>query len=202
TAETLGVNLLAGRITADVVRAVASASAAGGGSEFSYLGSTFANLKVNGVAVVDVKPNTTINLPSALFGKGSYVKLLEVVGGTVHPPAGQSSGGTYAADVTVNMIHVYVLDALPILPGNQTAEIIVSGATAHADFPQTTVCSAPTDRSVSGHAFLAAAEVSPDLLGVTLAGVSIPPTGGNANVHLAGAVLPEPDGSVLAAGAV
>jgi len=190
TAETLGVNLLGGRITADLVRAVASATAAGNGAQISALGSTFKNLKVNGVAVNNVNPNTTINLPAALFGAGSYVKLLETNGGTVHPPASQTSGGTYAADLTVNMIHVYVKDLLVLVPGDQTAEIIVSGATAHADYPQTTVCAARANQSVSGHAFIADAQVAPNLLGVTVGFVSIPASGGSAHQHLQGASVP------------
>ena len=190
TAETLGVNLLNGRITADLVRAVASATAAGNGAQISALGSTFKNLKVNGVAVNNVNPNTTINLPAALFGAGSYVKLLETNGGTVHPPASQTSGGTYAADLTVNMIHVYVKDLLVLVPGDQTTEIIISGATAHADYPQTTVCAPPGNRAVSGHAFIADAQVAPDLLGVTVGFVSIPASGGSAHQHLQGAAVP------------
>ena len=196
TAETLGVNLLGGRITADVVRAIASATAAGNGAQISALGSTFKNLKVNGVVVNNVNPNTTINLPAALFGAGSKVVLLETSGGTVHPPASQTSGGTYAADLTVNMIHVYIKDLLVLVPGDQTAEIIVSGATAHADYPQTTVCVASGNRSVSGHALIADAQVSPNLLGVTVGLVSIPPSGGSAHQHLQAAAVPT-DSSIL-----
>jgi hypothetical protein len=204
TAETLGVNLLNGTITADVVRAVAHAEANGIGSFNSSLGSTFVNLKVSGVTMANVAPNTTVNLPSLLFGKGSYVKLYEKVGSTSRPAQGQTSGGTYAADITVNMIHVFVKDALPILPGNQTAEIIVSGATAHADFPQTTICNVQPARSVSGHAFIASAVVTapeplgdPDLVSVIEGFSGIPASGGHDHQELASVVLLEPDGQVL-----
>ena len=101
------------------------------------------------------------------------------------------------------MIHVFVKDALPIVPGNQTAEIIVSGATAHADFPQTTQCAGTAPRSVSGHAFIASAAVTvedpedPLLLGVTEGFVDIPATGGHDHQELPSVILLEPNGEVL-----
>ena len=198
TAETLGVNLLNGAITADVVRAVAHASASGAGSTFSTLGSTIVNLKVSNIAINDVAPNTTIKLPAALFGSGSYVKLYERTGSKVRPAPGVTTGGTYAADVAVNMIHVFVKDSLPLVPGNQVAEIIVSGAAAHADFPQITLCQAIPDRAVSGHAFIADLQVGQDLLGVTVGAVSIPPEGGSAQQSYESLIIPDSGTGVTA----
>jgi uncharacterized repeat protein (TIGR01451 family) len=201
TADVANVNLLNGAITADVVRAVAFASARGDGADISSLGSKFVRLKVNGVAMTNVAPNTKVNLPAALFGPGSFVKLYERIGKTTRPAANQLFGGTYAADLTVNMIHVYVTDSLTLLPGLQPIEIIVSGAVAHADFPQTTVCTRTGDRSVSGHAFVAQAVVDP-LLAVTVGDVTLPATGGSDHANLTIVTVPEPDGDVVSAEAV
>src|SRR5216684_7772366 len=76
-AESAGVNLVSGLVTADIVRGVATAQASGFNSSFSSAGSAFKNLVVNGAQINNVTPNTTINLPVAQFGAGSYVKLLE-----------------------------------------------------------------------------------------------------------------------------
>ena len=106
-AETVNVNILNGLVTASLVRGVATASASGLASSFSSTGSTFKDLVVNGVAMNNVTPNTRIDLPAALFGPGSFVVLYEQVGSTSSPAPGQIQGGTYAADLTVNMVHAY-----------------------------------------------------------------------------------------------
>src|SRR5437870_1745678 len=64
-AESAGVNLVSGLVTADVVRGVASAQASGFNSSFSAAGSAFKNLVVNGTQMNNVNPNTTIDLPAA-----------------------------------------------------------------------------------------------------------------------------------------
>src|SRR5207245_1875558 len=79
-AESAGVNLVSGLVTADVVRGVATAQASGFNSSFSAAGSAFKNLVVNGTQMNNVNPNTTIDLPAAQFGAGSFVKLLEEIG--------------------------------------------------------------------------------------------------------------------------
>src|SRR5262249_19366644 len=91
--ESAGVNAVNGLVTADVVRGVASAEASGFNSSFSAAGSAFKNLVVNGVQMNNVNPNTTINLPAAQFGSGSFVKLLEEIGSSSHPAPGQLTGG-------------------------------------------------------------------------------------------------------------
>ena len=168
-AETGKVNILGGLVTADLVRGAAAAEASGQASSFSSAGSTFKNLVVNGVAVDDVAPNTRIDLPAAAFGAGSYVLLYERVGSTSSPPPGAIAGGTYTADLEVNMIRVHVT-ALG-------ADVIVSHAVAHADFPQTEACPAAPG-SVSGHASIVNETTDPSLLPVLVGFVSIPPTGG------------------------
>src|SRR6266852_3618851 len=88
-AESAGVNLVGGLVTADVVRGVATAQASGFNSSFSAAGSAFNNLVVNGVQMNNVNPNTTIDLPAAQFGAGSFVKLLEEIGSSSQPSPGQ-----------------------------------------------------------------------------------------------------------------
>ncbi|MEX2557216.1 MAG: choice-of-anchor P family protein [Actinomycetota bacterium] len=196
TAEVLGVNILNGVVTADVVRAVASATADGSSSTTSSLGSTFKNLKVRGVAMNNVAPNTTVRLPAALFGAGSYVRLYEQLVSTARPAPGQLSGGTYAADIAVNMIRVHVTNMA--LLGR--VEIVVSHAFAHADFPQITLCGGGgLLRAVSGHAFIAHAAINPDLLSATVGFVGIPPSGGSDHQALDEADIL--DGSVVDAAA-
>src|SRR2546426_4566085 len=91
--ESAGVNLVNGLVTADVVRAVASAQASGFNSYFSAAGSAVQNLGVYGAQMNNVNPNTTINLPAAPFWAGSYVKLFQQIRVRSQPPAGQLAGG-------------------------------------------------------------------------------------------------------------
>ena len=178
-AETVNLNILNGLVTASLVRGVATATASGSASSVSSIGSTFKELVVNGVAMNNVTPNTRIDLPVAVYGPGSFVLLYEHVGSTSTPAPGQIQGGAYAADLTVNMIHVYITDSLPTVSGNQTVEVIVADAVAHADFPQRELCAIPPEQTVSGHAFIASATTDPALLPTTVGFVSIPSTGGS-----------------------
>jgi hypothetical protein len=177
-AETANVNLLNGTITADAVRAQATAIAGASASSFSSVGSTFKNLRVAGVAMNDVTPNTRVDLPAAQFGAGSYVLLYERVGSTSTPSPGQIEGGTYGAELKVNMIHVFVSDLQPLVLGSQRVEVILSNAIAKTDFPQLELCSIPPEQTVSGHALLASAATDPASLPTTVGFVSIPANGG------------------------
>src|SRR3989442_8648088 len=103
-AEPAGVNVVGGLVTADVVRGVAAAQASGFNSSFSSAGSAFKNLVVNGAQMNNVTPNTTINLPAAQFGAGSFVKLLEEIGSSSQPPPGQLVGESFPADLAVHLI--------------------------------------------------------------------------------------------------
>jgi len=196
-AETVNLNVLDGLVTASLVRGVATAAASGSASSFSSIGSTFKDLVVNGVAMTTVAPNTRIDLPAALFGPGSFVLLYEQVGSTSTPAPGQIQGGAYAADLTVNMIHVYITDSLPLVPGDQTVEVIVANTVAHADFPQRELCAIPPEQTVSGHAFIASATTDPALLPTTIGFVSIPSTGGSDHQNLDEVTI----GSAVSAGA-
>ena len=173
--ESAGVNLVSGLVTADVVRGVASAEASGFNSSFSAAGSAFQNLVVNGVQTNNVNPNTTINLPAAQFGAGSFVKLLEEIGSSSQPAPGQIVGGTFAADLTVNMIRVHITS---LAPTGDAVDVVISHAQAHADFPQPTGCPA-LPGTVSGDATIVNEQANPSLLPVVVGFVSIPPQGGH-----------------------
>src|SRR5712692_523266 len=174
-AESAGVKLVSGLVMADVVRGVANAQATGFNSSFSSAGSAFTNLVVNGTQLNNVNPNTTINLPAAQFGAGSFVKLLEETGTSSQPAAGQLTGGTYAADLTVNMIHVHITS---LAPTGESIDVVVSHAQAHADFPQPSGCPALAG-TVSGNATIVNEQANPSSLPVTVGFVSIPPQGGH-----------------------
>jgi hypothetical protein len=191
--EVAFVSLLGGFITADAVRAEATAIATGSSSSFSSIGSTFKNMKIGDTVMNDVTPNTRVDLPPGRFGPGSYVILYERFGKTSTPQPGQIQGGIYDAELTVNMIHVFVSDLQPNLVGNQRVEVIVANAVATVDFPQTDLCGIPPDQTVSGHAFVASAATDPSSLPTTVGFVSIPPNGGHDHqdlneVEIAGSV--------------
>jgi hypothetical protein len=203
TSETLGVKLLGGLVTADVVEGVAQATAGGDSSSISSAGSTFKNLVVNGLVRNDVAPNTHIALGDITgLGLGVNVYLREEVGSTSGPAAGVLSGGTYAADLKVNMIHVHVDDGNLLKGGKQPIDIIVSQAIAHADFPQTRLCDSVPTRNVSGSALIAGAWVlDPTILDVHVNDVEIPARGGQQQAIADHAYVPD-DGSVVDAQAV
>ena len=174
-AETAGVNLVSGLVTADTVRGVATAQASGFNSNFSSAGSAFKNLVVNGTQMNNVNPNTTINLPASQFGAGSFVKLLEEIGSSSQPSPGQLTGGTFAANLTVNMIRVHITS---LAPTGDAVDVVVSHAQAHADFPQPAGCPALVG-TVSGDATIVNEQANPSQLPVVVGFVSIPPQGGH-----------------------
>lgn len=196
TSTVANVSLLDGLITATTVRGVATATATGGSASTSTTGSTFEDLVVDGVAMDEVAPNTRVDLPAELFGDGSHVVLYEVDTNTSTPDAGTLVGGSYTATTNVTMIHVFLTDALPGVPGNQSAEIIVSQADAEANFPQTPLCEDEPQQAVGGHAFIAEATTDPSIAPVRAGFVSIEPTGGDESQVLESVDLA--DGNVTA----
>ena len=200
TSTVLGLNVLNGLVTADVVRSVASTTATGSASSFSAAGTTFTNLKVSGSSVANATPGTRIALPSLTFGRGAYVAINEQNGTTSGPASGQTSGGTYKADLTVTAIRVYVTGGLVgglLTLGGPPAEITVAKATAHSEHKQTRLCPGATrTQAVSGHAFVASAQVDPLLPVSTVGFVQIPASGGSAHKGVTATVLPT-DGSVV-----
>ena len=174
-AESAGVNVVSGLVTADVARAVANARASGFNSSFSSAGSAFKNLIVNGAQLNNVNPNMTINLPAVQFGAGSFVKLFEEIGSSSQPSPGQLTDGTFAADLTVNMIRVHITS---LAPTGEAIDVVVSHAQAHADFPQPSGCPALAG-TVSGDATIVNEQANPSQLPVIVGFVSIPPQGGH-----------------------
>src|SRR3989454_1996112 len=168
-AESAGVNLVSGLVTADVVRAVASAQASAFNSSFSAAGSAFNNLVVNGTPVNNVNPNTTIDLPAAQFGAGSFVKLFEEIGSSSQPPSGQLAGGSFPADPTGNMIKAH---HTRLALTNDAIDVVVSHAQAHADFPQPAGCPSLVG-TVSGNATIVNEQTDPSRLPVVVGFVSI-----------------------------
>src|SRR2546422_5045800 len=174
-AETAGVNLVGGLVTADTVRGVAAARASGFNSSFSSAGAAVQKLVVNGTQMNNVKPNTTINLPASQFGAGSFVKLLEEIGSSSHPSPRQLTGGALPADLTVNMIRVHITS---LAPTGDAVNVVGSHAQAHADFPQPAGCPV-LPGTVSGDATIVNEQANPSQLPVVVGFVSIPPQGGH-----------------------
>ena len=146
--EVLGLNVLSGVVTADVVRSVASTTASGTASSYSAAGTTATNLKVLGNSVANASPGLKIPLDGnlvnrLLYGRGSYVAINDQTGSTSGPASGQNSGGMYKADLTTTMIRVYItggtVGALLTL-GGAPVEITVAKATAHSEHKQTPLC--------------------------------------------------------------
>ncbi len=167
------VNILNGLVTATLVRGVANAEATGTSVNVNSLGSAIEGLRVLGVPQA-VFPGARVDLPAAVFGVGSYVAIYEEVKNTSTPSG--TSGGTYNGDITVNMIRVHVTNML--VAGQ--VEVVVGHATAHADFPQTTLCGPQANQSVSGDAFMAQVLTDPSILPILVGGVEIPTSGGQA----------------------
>lgn len=129
----------------------------------------FKNLKVSGVAMNDVAPNTRVDLPALAFGDGSLV-LLYALGpdpenktGTTSQASAAGQSGTFAADLTVRTIQVHITDLnSKLLPGTDSLDVTVSDAAAHSQYNGTRC----HDNEVSGHAFIASAKVpQPDRRG-------------------------------------
>jgi len=118
-ATVFNVSLLNGLITASSLTATVSSTSDGTQATSNALGSTLADLVVNGVSFTSgdgtVAPNTRVTLPGV-----GYVVLNEQL------PTGD---GVHASGLTVNLIHVVLENALT---GAQTGEIIVGSATSTA----------------------------------------------------------------------
>jgi hypothetical protein len=104
------VSVLNGLIRADNVTTVASSYTDGTSAASNADGSGFVNLVVNGVSLAaDVAPNTRVNL----LGVG-YVVLNEQK---------RTGDGVGSSGITVNMIHVYLLDGREIVVGSGSSRV-------------------------------------------------------------------------------
>jgi hypothetical protein len=117
SAEAADVNILNGLIAAKAVLALATSYANGTKASSESNGSTLLNLVIAGVPYADgaPAPNTRVELPGV-----GYVVLNEQI------PSGD---GTHSSGLTVNMIHVYLVNALT---GAPAGEIVVAAATSTA----------------------------------------------------------------------
>jgi hypothetical protein len=117
SAEAAEVNILNGLITAKVVLALTTSYASGATATSESNGSTLLGLVVGGASYGDIvpSPNTRINLPGV-----GYVVLNEQI------PTGD---GIHSTGLTVNMIHVYLVDPLT---GATTGNIVVGAAQSAA----------------------------------------------------------------------
>jgi hypothetical protein len=201
--EVTDVNILSGLVTAKKVTAIAATEATSTAATFSSIGSAFQDLAVQGILQNNVNPNTTITLPEAVYGPGSFVKLYERVGSTSTPPPGNLTGGLFTANLTVNMINVHIT-ALPTPLGNKTVDVIVGSASSHAEFAQILICPPQT---VSGHGFVLSETTQPTLAPAVVGFVGLDANGGFDHQNLDAVVAPTADtaglpaGSVLTAGA-
>ncbi|HXE81946.1 MAG TPA: choice-of-anchor P family protein [Gemmatimonadales bacterium] len=118
-ATVFNVNLLNGLITASSLTATVSSTSDGAQATSNALGSTLADLVVNGVPLTSgdgsIAPNTRMTLPGV-----GYVVLNEQL---------SSGDGVRTSGLTVNLIHVVLQNALT---GIQTGEIIVGSASSNA----------------------------------------------------------------------
>ena len=105
TSQVAGVSLLNGAIRADVIRAQSHSTASVGNATHDSIGSNFANLVVNGVALSNVPPNTSINVKIGLLTVAKVV-LYEDTGSVT------KSGGFTTVTDSVNMIDVTLLSPL------------------------------------------------------------------------------------------
>jgi hypothetical protein len=167
TATTQAVTLLAGAITADAVTAASATSHDATGFHTSSDGSVFVNLKVLGVPVsATPASNTTITLP----GLGFVILNQQHV---------SKSGRA----LTVNMIHVVVNIANPLIPTG--TEAIVSHAASDLEGPVTGL--------LDGSAYGTSAKVAPVVRSgpTAVVGVGCLGTGGKVHTNtLAGINVP------------
>jgi hypothetical protein len=117
SAEAADVNILNGLIVAKAALALATSHANGTTAASESDGSTLLNLVVAGVSYADgaPAPNTRVELPGV-----GYVVLNEQI---------SSGDGVHSTSLTVNMIHVYLVDAVT---GGAAGEIVVAAATSTA----------------------------------------------------------------------
>jgi hypothetical protein len=117
SAEAADVNILNGLIAAKAVVALATSYANGTTARSESDGSTLLNLMIAGMSYADGVPasNTRVELPGV-----GYVVLNEQI---------SSGDGVHSTGLTVNMIHVYLVDPLT---GASGGEIVVAAATSMA----------------------------------------------------------------------
>ncbi len=163
TATVNNVNLLSGIIRGQVVKAVSSTAFSSGAFHTSGSGSELLNLQIGSATFSSVPaPNTKVSLSGI-----GYVVLNEQI----------RSSSSNNADLTVNMIHVFVTltNSLGVKPGVQ---IIV--AHAHSG-----ILAADADGVLDGYAYGTKITVGNLLRSTATAPVSLPCTGTNGDLKTA-----------------
>ncbi|MGH9226966.1 MAG: beta strand repeat-containing protein [Acidimicrobiales bacterium] len=186
TSEVLGLNLLSGAITADVIRGVSQSVATPTAATSNSTGSSYANLKINGNSIGNVPPNTKVTVKNPLIPSQNLAEVVineEVKSATF-------VGGKFTATHSVNTLRVTLLKAFLTLP--KGAEIIVAHANTDATYPSGLACgTAPA--TVSANAFIAFAEgtfFGTPIVTTQVGDASITPLGGSDSDAVASVLLP------------
>jgi hypothetical protein len=155
TVANLDVELPGLSVKADVVTARSDSIATGSTATTLTNGSEVLGLSINGTAIGDVSSPRVIPVVNGLGVKIAEVDVLEntgAIGAAIGGAAGaQPQGGLFSSGLTVNGIHVKLLQAGPTAP--PTIEAIVSHAQSVARYPTLTPC-AGTGPYVVGEANL------------------------------------------------
>ena len=180
----VGVNLLNGGITADAIRAESHSVASVGDDTYDSIGSSFVNLKINGVALSAVPPNTTVDVKIGALTVAKVV-LYQDTGTVTH------AGSLTTVTDTVNMINITLLSPLGGLPAG--ASIIIGHTSTDATFPSQNAACGVTPGAVSGEAYTAAAEatvLNSPVASATVGDAVLPITGGLVTNGVNGTFVP------------
>jgi hypothetical protein len=131
TVSVADLNILDGMITAKTLRSSTYAIADVRHAHTDSTPSVVQDLRVNGVSVTNVAPNTRVPLPATL-GPDSYVVVYEREDHSRFPGGGSI---LYEANVTVRMVRVHITDYQPLTAGLQPLEIVISEAHSYAAAP-------------------------------------------------------------------
>jgi len=184
-----GLELLGGAITANAVHGVSHSFAGPFLATNDSLGSSFADLRINGTqfclnptpdpTCANIAPNTTVDVRAP--GNPTTVIARAVLYEKSGTASLGSNGSLNSASQTVNMIHVTLLQPFGPLPSG--AQIIVSHAQSDAKYPSGFACGT-TPSTISGLAYTAFAQGtigSPPSLVATgqIGDAELPITGGS-----------------------
>jgi hypothetical protein len=197
--EVAGLDILDGTITSDTLTAVSRTTASpNGAAAFSPpSGVQTINIDMDRSSwtpdkVFTVTPGLVIPLSENVFGRNSYVKVLEEEPASSHPPFGTlGTVGTYEASLDATLLHVHITDRDPGLlgrAGDQILDVVVSksyGLARHTGI----VCTAPQE--VSGNASTLQANIPLySSVPFSLGYVRIAPSGGQDKANVASVKLP------------
>jgi uncharacterized repeat protein (TIGR01451 family) len=134
--QVLGVNLLSGLVTADLVRGVSTSNADARFATSSSAGSTITSLVIGG-APITVAPNTVVEVrnPLNLLNKRDIIARVVVQEET---KSASFTNGRFVATHSVNMIHLTLLKSYLGLPA--ATEIILGHADTTATYPSGLAC--------------------------------------------------------------